>query len=170
MNNEVYESENKAPQSKFPPMSLASIGLAVLCVILPFFNWLRVPLAAGLYSMFGMSEESAGHSLFGYIFAGSTYQDDTMVLIMTCLALFALIGIILNVVYIVKALTNKEKRFKYGTMGAVIINIMSVLFIVIVGLSSWLLKVMELTAVPYITWAVTIVNLVLIKRLKKQSI
>lgn len=150
-------------------MKYVSVGLAVLGVILPFLKWLEVPVAQGLYSMFGMGDQTPTFSLFGYLFAGSQYQTDTVYTVMIVIALIALIGIIFNVVYSVKALKNKPKCYKYGTIGAIILTIMSILFIVIVGLMSAILKVIKLSAMPYVTLAVSVANIVVIKKLKKET-
>ncbi len=163
-------SECASQNSKSKGMFYASIILAVLGVILPFFAWLKVPGAQGLYSMFGMQSETPAFSLFGYIFAGSQYQSGVVFLVMMVLALAAFIGIIFNVIYVIKALQKKPKICKYGTVGATILTIMSVLFIVVVGLMCFILKIFKLTAVPYIMLITAIANIVVIKKLKKKGI
>lgn len=149
------------------PMLYASIVMAILGVILPFFKWLEVPIANGLYSMFGMGQEAPTFSLFGYIFAGSQYQNGLVYAITIALAIVAIIGIIFNIIYIIKALKNKPKNYKYGTIGAIILTVVSILFIVIVGLMCLILKIFKLTVTPYITLVVSIVNIIIIKKLKK---
>lgn len=156
-------------QNQSKGLRYASIILAALGVILPFLHWLEVPVAKGLYSMFGMGEETPGFSLFSYIFAGSQYQNGVVFLVMMLLALITLIGIIFNVIYIVKSLRNKPKCYKYGTIGAIILTVMSVLFIIVVGLMSLVLQIIKLTAVPYVMLAVVIANIVVVKMLKKKS-
>lgn len=146
-----------------------SIALAILGVVLPFLNWLEVPIANGLYSLFGMSEQVPKFSLFGYIFSSSQYQSDSVFVVMLIIALIALIGIIFNALYAAKALKNNAKSLKYGTAGAVILTVMSAMFIVIVGLMAAILKVIKLTATPYITLAVSVANIIVIKKLKKQA-
>ncbi len=146
-----------------------SIVLAVLNAVLPFFKWLEVPVANSLYSMFGMAQETPTFSLFGYIFSGSRYQDDKVYAVMLVIAFIALIGIVLNAIYVVKLFNNKPKCCKYGTIGAIILMIMSILFILTVGLTSAILKVIKLTAVPYVTLAVSITNIIIVKKLKKQA-
>ncbi len=147
-----------------------SIALSAICAILPFCSWLEVPAAAGLYSMFGMSDKATKFSLFRYISSGSTYQDDTMVWISTIISLIAVIGIIFNVIYIVKSITKKEKRYKYGTIAAIIMLIVSVLFITIAGLMSVIMQIFEITFAPYILLIISIVNIIFIKKIKKEEI
>ena len=148
-------------------LSYISVALAILGIILPFIKWLEVPVAQGLYSMFGMAQETPTFSLFGYIFAGSQYQSGIVYAITMILALVALIGIIFNVIYVVKTFKKKEKIYKYGSVGSGILTIVSAVFIVIVGLSAMILKVIKLTATPYITLAVSIANLIVIKKMKR---
>ena len=149
------------------PMLYVSVAMAVLEAIMPFFKWLEVPVANSLYSMFGMGQEAPAFSLFGYIFAGSQYQSGAVFAITTALAVTAFIGIIFNVIYIIKALKGKPKNHKYGTAGAIILLIVSALFIIIVGLICLILKIFSMTAAPYIMFAVSIANIILIKKLKK---
>ena len=47
--------------------------------------------------------------------------------------------------------------------------IMSILFLVIVGLSAAIFKIMKLTVMPYIMFAVSIGNIIIIKKLKKKA-
>lgn len=150
-------------------MEWISIALTILSVIMPFLNWIEVPIVAGLYSFFGMSSEPTKFSLFGYIFAGSNNQNTTVFLITLIIALIAFVGVILNFVYMIKAFKKAEKRYKYGTLGAVIMNIVSIMFIVIVGLTAVILKVIELTLAPYFMLAISIVNIIIIKNLKKNT-
>lgn len=157
-----YHAKNQNPAMKY-----ISVALAVAGVILPFLKWLEVPVAQGLYSMFGMGGEAPTFSLFGYIFVGSQYQSDSVYYVMLIIALIAFIGIIFNLIYAVKAFLNKPKCYKYGTIGSIILTVMSVLFIVIVGLMSLILKVIKLSAMPYITLAVSIANIVVVKKLKR---
>lgn len=161
--------DNCHAEPKSPAMKYVSVVLAILSVILPFLKWLEVPVAKGLYSMFGMADQTPTFSLFGYLFAGNQYQSDTVWWVMIVIALIAFIGIVFNLIYAVKALRNKPNYYKYGTMGAIILTIMSVLFILIVGLMSLILKVIKLSAMPYVTLAVSIANIVIIKKLKKQT-
>ena len=150
-------------------MRYVSIILSALSVVLPFLSWLEVPVAKGLYSLFGMEQETPTFSLFGYIFAGNQYQNEKTFLVIAAIALVAFIGIIINVVYVIKSLKNTPKSFKYGTIGAVILTIVSFLFILIVGLTAAIFKIMKLTVMPYLTLAVSIANIVVIKKLKKQT-
>jgi len=151
-------------------MSYISVALAILGIILPFVKWIEVPVAQGLYSMFGMAQETPTFSLFGYIFAGSQYQSGIVYTITMILALVALVGIVFNVVYAVKTLKKKGKSYKYGSIGATILTIVSSAFIIIVGLSALILKVIKLTAMPYITLAVSIANMMIIKRMKRGAV
>lgn len=152
---------------KRQPIQYVSIALAVLGVILPFLKWLEVPVAKGLYSMLGMGNETPTFSLFGYIFAGSQYQSDKIYFVMLGIAAVALVGIIFNLIYIIKAPKNKPGHYKYGTVGSVILMIMSILFIVIVGMSAAILQIMKLTAMPYIMLAASIANIIIIRKIKK---
>lgn len=148
-------------------MRYISIALAVLCSIMPFLKWIDIPVAKGLYSMFGMEKEMPSFSLFGYIFAGNRYQTDGIYWITMILAVIAFVGIIFNVIYIIKSLKNNPKCCKYGTIASIILTSMSGLFIIIVGLSALILKVITLTIVPYLTLAVAVANIIIIKKIGK---
>ncbi len=163
--NEINETKNYKGENKI--IYAVNILLSVFTIILPFLKWIKIPVVAGLYSLFGMKESTSYYSLFGYIFAGSNYQSDTIFYVTMLLALISILGIIFLVIYIVKTINNSKKRYRYGFIGTLILNIVSVLFILVVGLTSAILKVIELTYVPYITLFVTIVNMVLIKKIKK---
>lgn len=156
-------------EKKLKLLGYVSMVIAALSALMPFFKWIKVPVAQGLYSLFGMDSSDAAFSLFGYIFSNSNYQSDAVFYVSFVLALVALVGIIFNVVYVVKSLGNNEKRFKFGTLGAIIMNIVSLLFIMIVGTSAAVFKVIKLTYAPYITLALTIANLVVIKMIKKEK-
>ncbi len=166
-NARFCEECGRKPVSK--PMLYTSVVLAVLGVILPFLNWLEVPVAKSLHSLFGMEDQTPAFSLFGYIFAGNQYQDGVAFVITTAIALIAFVSVIFNIVYIITALTNKPKNHKYGTAGSIILMIVSILFIVFVGLMCLIFKIFKLTSMPYITLAVSIVNVIIIKKLKKSA-
>lgn len=170
---EIPEGARFCDECKTKPQNMTtkyvSVFLSVLGVALPFFKWLEIPMAQGLYSMFGMGEQTPGFSLFGYLFAGGQYQTDTVYLVMAVLVLIAVIGIVFNAIYAVKVLKNKPKCYKYGTIGAIILTIMSVLFIIIISLVSVMLNVIKLSVAPYITAVVSIANIVLVRKFRKQS-
>lgn len=146
-----------------------SAALAILGIILPFLRWIEIPVANGLYSLFGMSQEVPKFSLFGYILAGNQYQTGSVYTITLIIAIIAFVGIIFNAIYVIKTLKNANGCYKYGTLGAVIMTVMSILFILIVGLTALILKLIKLTAMPYLTLIVSIANIVVIKKLKKEN-
>lgn len=148
----------------------ATVIIAAISVVLPFCKWIEVPLFNNLSSFFGGSSNVASYSLFGYIISlGNLPINRTEAVIILFLALIALIAIIFNATFIIKAFGGKANYFKYGTIGSIIMIIMSSLFIVVVGLVSAILKVISITAISWFALALAITNIVLIKKLKKEN-
>lgn len=144
----------------------STIIIALVNAILPFLKWVEVPALNTLSSWFGGSSEAASYTLFGYIFAG--VSDSTIAtIVILVLALVALVSVIFNALYCVKAFQGKTNVSKYAKTGSITLLIMSVLFWAIVGLISLIIKVIKLTSTVYVAIILSIVNLVLIKKLKK---
>ena len=159
--------ECKAVKPQNTYLILISILLSACNVILPFLSWVKVPVMSGIYSMLGMNTGATRFSLFKYIFSGSDYQSDSVQKVIWIIAVIAVIGIVLNLVYIIKAFKKTPKCTKYGTWGAVISIIISCIFIVEAGLTSAIVQVIKMTAVPYIFLISGIANVIVIKSIKK---
>ena len=148
----------------------ATVIVAAINAVLPFFNWISVPILNAFSSWVGGGSNAASYSLFGYIFATGQFSSSggTAIFILL-LAILAFVGVIFNALFVYKTLAKKDKNYKYGTMGSIVLLIVTALFIVVVGLISAILKVIELTAAPWFALVFSIANLVLVKRLKKNQ-
>lgn len=143
-----------------------TIIMALIGAILPFLKWVEVPALNTLSSWFGGSSDAASYTLFGYIFAGVSDSTIATVVILV-LALVSLVSVIFNAMYCIKAFQGKHGSEKYGKMGSVLLLIMSVLFWIIVGIISHIIKVIELTSTVYVAIILSIANIILINKLKK---
>lgn len=145
----------------------ATIAIALINAIIPFLHWVEVPALNTFSSWLGGSDTAASYTLFGYIFAG--VSDSTIAtIVILVLALVSLVSVIFNAIYCVKAFQRKNGVEKYGRIGSVLLLIMSVLFWIIVGIISLIIKVIELTSTVYVAIILSITNIVLIKKLKKK--
>lgn len=144
----------------------ATIAVALINAIIPFLHWVEVPALNTLSSWFGGSSDAASYTLFGYIFAG---QSDSVIatIVILILALISLVSVIFNVAYCVKAFQGKSGSEKYGNTGSILLLVMAILFWVIVGTISLIIKVIKLTSTVYAAIVLSIANIVLIKKLKK---
>lgn len=144
----------------------ATIAIALINAIIPFLHWVEVPALNTFSSWFGGSSTAASYTLFGYIFAG--VSDSTIAtIVILALAVVSLVSVIFNAIYCVKAFQGKPGSEKYGKMGSILLLIMSALFWIIVGIISLVIKVIELTSTVYVAIILSIANIVLIKKLKK---
>lgn len=144
----------------------ATIAIALINAIIPFLHWVEIPALNTFSSWLGGSSTAASYTLFGYIFAGES--DSTIAtIVIFVLALIALVSVVFNVLYCVKAFQGKNGAEKYGKTGSILLLIMSVLFFTVVGLISLIIKVIKLTSAVYISIVFSIVNIVLINKLKK---
>lgn len=143
-------------------------AVALACAILPFLHWVEVPILNSLTSFFGGSGEECSYSLFGYVFSvfANSSNDMTMALIMLVFAVVALISSVINAIYAVKCFIGKTS-LKLGKTGSVILLIMSIIFLIVVGLIAAIFKIISLTFTVYVAIAMPIANIIIIKQLKK---
>lgn len=160
----TVEQKNKIDSGK--GLLYATIIMALISAILPFLKWVEVPALNTLSSWFGGSSDAASYTLFGYILAGDS--DSTVAtIVILILALVSLVSVIFNALYCIKAFQGKVGSEKYGTIGSILLLVMSVLFWVIVGTISLVIKVIKLTSTVYVAIIFSIANIVMIKKLKK---
>lgn len=151
-------------------LTYVSVALALISAVLPFLKWVEIPMLNNLSAFFGGGGNEASFSLFGYIFSSGNYSTDASVtVVMLVFAIIAFISVIFNVIYAVKALTKKAKATKWGTMGGILLFIMSVLFLIVIGLMSSILKVISMTATVYISAVISLVNIILLRTIKKSA-
>ncbi|MEG1459412.1 MAG: zinc ribbon domain-containing protein [Acetivibrio sp.] len=148
-----------------------SLGISGLNCILLFFNWMKIPMMNGISNFFNGNDSGSSFSFFGYIFSLNSNTNDSFIvaIVVLVLGILGLLSIILNIAYIVSTLKQRQKHFKYGTIASWILCILSSLFLLIAGLSTAILKVMKMTFAPWLVFALSIANIVLIKKLKKQK-
>lgn len=144
----------------------STVIIALISAILPFLNWVEVPAINAVSSWLGGSNSAASYSLFGYIFAGASDSLLATIIILV-LAVVAVVSVIFNAMYCVKAFKGKPNSGKYGKTGSILLLIMSILFWIIVGMISLIIKVIKLTPTVYFAIGLSIANIVLIKKLKK---
>lgn len=144
-------------------------AVAMACAILPFLHWVEVPILNSITSFLGGSGKESSYSLFGYIlsdFAASS-NDMTMALIILAFGIIALISSVINVIYAIKCFTGNKTSLKLGKAGSVILLIMSILFLIVIGLIAAIFKIISLTFAVYVAIALPIANIIIIKQIKK---
>lgn len=146
-----------------------SIILSLFCSIAPLLKWITIPLYDTLSNWVTGDDSLSAYSLFGYLVASDTGSTDKMVsIVIFILAILAVIGMAFNIIYIAKSFTQKDKRFRYGTMGAWIMLILSLLFLIVVGGMSIILRIIKITFIPWLVLVLSIANLVIIRKIKRQ--
>lgn len=139
-------------------------ALAVLECILPFMPWVKVPLYNALGSFFGASSDISSYSLFGYI---GTIQNPTsfnsILILIFCIG--TLVGIICNILYILKGLKNTCISHRLGITASLLMIIVSILFLITMGFMTWILKLIKITVIPLLLLIISTVNRFLIKTL-----
>ena len=139
-----------------------TLALAVLECVFPFMPWVKVPLYNAIGNFFGASSDISSHSLFGYI---GTIQDDStftsVVILVLCIG--TLVGVVFNVLYIVKGLKNTGKYGKFGRIAALLMCIVSAIFLIVMGLSTLIIRLVKITPIPFLLLVVSFLNGRLIK-------
>lgn len=146
-------------------MQQLNLILAALSAGLPFVKWLKVPVVHSLPAVFG-AEQS--FSLFGYLFAAKSVCPIEVTWVITGLSVLALIGIICQALYVIQVMRNRG--YQYAFIGAAMLLMASLLFIVTVGTFAAVFKGMTLTIAPGLTFMVAVMSLVLTYRLKQSAI
>lgn len=146
-----------------------TLVLAVLECILPFQSWVTVPLYNSIGSFFGMGDDISSYSLFGYVGTlNSTPGGDMLTIVLVLLLCFGtLITILFNILYIWKGCKNKAGYHKYGSIAAVLMTLISLVFLVVMGFTALIFKVIKITSVPFLALAVSIANIILIGKVKR---
>lgn len=146
-----------------------TMAIAILECLLPFFKWLRIPMYDALSNFLSGSSQFSSYSLFGAIGmlsngsgSGSTFPA----VLSLILSIVAVIAIIFNIRFIAKGLKSSTTYYKYGTISALLMLVISVLFLLFMGLVAAFSLVIKITFTPWLALAGAIVNIILIQQLK----
>lgn len=150
-----------------------SVVLALVQCILPFWNWIEVPVYGSISSFFGGPSDFGSYSLFGYISImgqpsyGGNSAGMTAVVLLMCFG--SLIAIVLNILYVIKGFRQKKGYYKFGKISATLSIVYTVLFLLYGGIVALLLQLIKLTLVPLFALGFAIANEILIGKLKKEE-
>ncbi len=166
-NNTPSNIPNNRPNSNYlkrPTLAglllIASAITAVLSAVMPFFTWADVPVADNIYSFFGGEGSISSYSLFTY---ASTIGSDANFLsaIMGVALLFALFAMVMYGVFVTKVILQKKKCLKFLILGASSMLLVSLIFVLFIGLNSALtFNLVNMTSTPLIAILLAIVNIV----------
>lgn len=138
--------------------------IALLECIFPFMPWVKVPIYNAIGSFFGASSDISSYSLFSYT---NTIQDQTtftsVMILIFCLG--TIVGIICNILYIVKSWKNTCIYHGLGRTASFLMIIVSLAFLIVLGFTTWILKLIKITIIPLLLLIASIFNFRLIKTL-----
>lgn len=138
--------------------------IALLECIFPFMPWVKVPIYNAIGNFFGASSDISSYSLFSYT---GTIQDQTtftsIMILVFCLG--TIIGIICNILYIVKGWKNTCVYHGLGRTASFLMIIVSLAFLIVLGFTTWILKLIKITVIPLLLLIASVLNFRLIKTL-----
>lgn len=146
-----------------------TIVITILECLLPFFKWLRIPMYDAFSNFLSGSSQFSAYSLFGAIKMlsnGSDSSNTFPAVLSLILSIVAVIAIIFNIRFVAKGMKPTRTYYKYGTISALLMLVISILFLLFMGLVSALFKVIKITFIPWLELVCAIVNIILIQQLK----
>lgn len=158
------------PQLQRSNLFYISVVLALVQCILPFWNWIEVPLYGSISNLFGGSSDFGSYSLFGYIsimnqpsYGGN---DTGLAAIVLLMCFGSLIAIVLNILYVIKGFQQKKGYYKFGKISTTLSIVYTALFLLYGGFVALVFQLIKLTLVPLLSLGFAIANKILIRKLK----
>lgn len=146
-----------------------TLALAVLECIFPLMSWVTVPLYNSIGQFFGASGDISSYSLFGYLGTVQANGSTFTLLVVLILCIGSLVAMICNVLYIWKGWKNTAGYYKFGRIASLLLVVVSLVFLVVMGFTALILRLIKITFIPFLALAVSILNQHLIKKLKSSE-